>query len=262
MAGAVAALPDIKQASQVAREVFLSTRHTLLVGPAARDFAISRGFQPTQLETNHSETEWHRWHDVKHCQPNFRRRGFWTPDPGVNCGPYTTTEDKVPGRSGSGYPGATERPSGTVDEEHHDTIGMIAIDHNGRMAVGTSTNGAAFHVPGRVGDTPIVGAGGFVDGDVGAAVGTGDGDVMMRFLLSFKTVELMRSGIPPTLACQMSLATVRQNGTWHGGLVALRKDGLFGGACVGFKNFNISFRSKWTGNMTRIIDICCSDKRK
>ena len=70
----------------------------------------------------------------------------------------------------------------------HDTIGMVAIDVNGSIACGTSSNGAAFKIPGRVGDSPIMGAGAYCDIGVGGATGTGDGDQMMRFLPSFAAV--------------------------------------------------------------------------
>lgn len=69
-----------------------------------------------------------------------------------------------------------------ASEENHDTIGMLAIDSQGRTAAGTSTNGARFKIPGRIGDSPIPGAGAYADQNTGAAAGTGDGDIMMRFL--------------------------------------------------------------------------------
>lgn len=69
-----------------------------------------------------------------------------------------------------------------TNEENHDTIGVIAIDKNGHIAAGTSTNGARHKIPGRIGDSPIPGAGAYADQQVGAAAGTGDGDIMMRFL--------------------------------------------------------------------------------
>lgn len=69
-----------------------------------------------------------------------------------------------------------------VNEENHDTIGVIAIDSNGHIAAGTSTNGARNKIPGRIGDSPIAGAGAYADQKVGAAAGTGEGDIMMRFL--------------------------------------------------------------------------------
>ena len=70
----------------------------------------------------------------------------------------------------------------------HDTIGMVAIDKNGSIACGTSTNGAAYKIPGRVGDSPIMGAGAYCETGVGGAAQTGDGDQMMRFLPSFAAV--------------------------------------------------------------------------
>lgn len=70
----------------------------------------------------------------------------------------------------------------TGSEENHDTIGMLAIDSRGRIAAGTSTNGANHKIPGRIGDSPIPGAGAYADQEAGAAAGTGDGDIMMRFL--------------------------------------------------------------------------------
>lgn len=69
-----------------------------------------------------------------------------------------------------------------VNEENHDTIGVVAIDSNGHVAAGTSTNGAKNKIPGRIGDSPIAGAGAYADQKVGAAAATGDGDIMMRFL--------------------------------------------------------------------------------
>ena len=67
-------------------------------------------------------------------------------------------------------------------EQNHDTIGVLAIDTKGHIAAGTSTNGAKFKIPGRIGDSPIAGAGAYADQEVGAAAGTGAGDIMMRFL--------------------------------------------------------------------------------
>ncbi len=104
-----------------------------------------------------------------------------TPDPSSNCGPYTPVGRRTvkPKFGGSG---------------NHDTIGMVAIDASGKMAAGTSTNGAGHKIPGRVGDSPIPGSGAYVDSSVGGAAATGDGDVMLRFLPSFLAVEAMRIG--------------------------------------------------------------------
>ena len=74
---------------------------------------------------------------------------------------------------------------------------MVALDSAARLAVGTSTNGAAHRIPGRVGDTAIIGSGGYVDGDVGGAAGTGDGDILMRYLVAFQAVAEMERGATP-----------------------------------------------------------------
>lgn len=100
------------------------------------------------------------------------------PDPTDSCGPYIPTHEN----SVNFHNKKTE--SSAFSSKNHDTIGMIVIDINGNIAAGTSTNGANHKIPGRVGDSPIPGAGAYADSEVGAAVATGDGDVMMRFLPS------------------------------------------------------------------------------
>lgn len=89
-----------------------------------------------------------------------------------------------------------------VNFENHDTIGMIAIDRHGDLAAACTTSGMAYKIHGRVGDSPIIGAGLYVDGDVGAAVATGHGEYVMRTLGSFLIVELMRNGYGPQQACE------------------------------------------------------------
>ncbi|VDN09102.1 unnamed protein product [Dibothriocephalus latus] len=239
-AGAVASMPYIKEASKVALGVMQMTRHTLLMGPPATNFAASLGFRRTDLASKESRAEWREWHDGN-CQPNFRVPYQWTPDPRRSCGPYRMS---------------LKRPDLGIKEDNHDTIGMIALDEKGSMAVGMSTNGVKFRIPGRVGDTPIPGAGGYVDSKVGGAAGTGDGDVMMRFLLSFRAVELMRQGKNATEACQQSLAAVRERGQWSGGLVALRADGQYGAACVGFESFALVVQST-TVRGPQVIKVPC-----
>lgn len=118
---------------------------------------------------------------------------------------------------------------------------MVAIDSKGNMASGTSTNGARFKIPGRVGDGPITGSGSYVDQNVGGAAVTGDGDVLMRFLPSLTTVEYMRSGMTPSTAAAYSLKKIADYyPKFEGAVVALKNNGEFGAACYGFKNFTYS----------------------
>ncbi|KAM3172726.1 hypothetical protein ACTXT7_013948 [Hymenolepis weldensis] len=222
--GAVAEMPYIKRAAQVALGVLNSTRHTLLVGEAAAKFAESLGYHRTNLSTNESLAIWKQWKNTRSLQNSRTELG--------------------------------------IDEENHDTIGVIALDQRGRMAVGLSTNGARFRIPGRVGDSPIPGAGGYADSKVGAAAGTGDGDVMMRFLLSFKAVELMRAGKRPSDACTISLKTVRQKGIWYGGLIALNADGQYGAACVGFKKFAFVVQNSGSAKNGKVVKVKCLTPRE
>ena len=92
--------------------------------------------------------------------------------------------------------------------EKHDTIGMLAIDREGNMSGACSTSGLAFKMPGRVGDSPIIGAGLFVDNAVGGAVATGTGELVMKTLGSFLIVELMRNGMDPLQACREALLRI------------------------------------------------------
>lgn len=120
--------------------------------------------------------------------------------------------------------------------EQHDTIGMIAI-HNGKLGGGCSTSGLAFKMQGRVGDSPIIGAGLFVDGEVGACTATGMGEIMMKNLSSFLVVEYMRSGDTPTEACKKAVKRVadKMKGSKKDqqmGLIALDRNGNIGGYSV------------------------------
>ncbi|KAL5109148.1 hypothetical protein TcWFU_006970 [Taenia crassiceps] len=248
--GAVAELAYIKEATQVALGVLNSTRHTLLVGEAATRFAESLGYHRTNLSSNESIEEWMQWKS-RNCQPNFRLPYSWIPNAMNSCGPY-----QFKNKSWTDSP--RHRLELGIDATIHDTIGVIALDRHGRMAVGMSTNGARFRIPGRVGDSPIPGAGGYADSKVGAAAGTGDGDVMMRFLLSFKAVELMKAGKHPTEACNISLRSVRQKGTWYGALIALSANGQYGAACVGFKDFAFVVQNGHSLRGGKVIKVKCS----
>ena len=93
-----------------------------------------------------------------------------------------------------------------VNRENHDTIGLIAMDFSGRMAGSCTTSGMAYKIHGRVGDSPIIAAGLFVDGEVGAACATGTGELVIRTAGSHTIVELMRQGMEPEAACKEALA--------------------------------------------------------
>lgn len=130
--------------------------------------------------------------------------------------------------------------------ENHDTIGMIAMDAQGRMAGSCTTSGMAYKVHGRVGDSPIIGAGLFVDGDAGAACATGVGELVIRTAGSHTVVELMRQGMEPTAACKEAVRRIiKQNPEMKDaqvGFLAIRKDGAHGAWSV-YRGFNFALRT-------------------
>lgn len=126
--------------------------------------------------------------------------------------------------------GATYAPH--ANWENHDTIGLIAMDSNGDMAGACTTSGMAYKHPGRVGDSPIIGAGLFVDNEVGAATATGEGEAVMKTLGSFLIVELMRQGYSPQQACEEAvrriISKIKAHPHFQIGYIALNKSGEVG----------------------------------
>lgn len=200
--GAVGCLKRVKRAVSVARKVMEETQHTLIVGDDATRFAVRMGFEEMSLANAASQQAWEEW------SARSERSDAWDPEP-----------------RGSG---------GKV--EGHDTVGTMAVDAHGNVCVGCSTNGRSFKLPGRVGDSPITGAGAYCDNEVGAAIATGNGDVMMRFLPTYHAVELMREGASPGEAAEATLRRIDAKGyRFDGGIVALGKNGEHGGAKRGWE---------------------------
>ncbi|GJQ82384.1 hypothetical protein Trydic_g448 [Trypoxylus dichotomus] len=235
-AGAVADLRRIKDAASVAKHVLQYTTHTLLAGDQATAFAVAMGFTEENLSTNASLAVWEAWEE-NNCQPNYWKNV--DPDPTTSCGPYT------PLPQNSIYYNYHKGTSSIINAQHnHDTIGMIAIDSDGNIAAGTSTNGSKHKIPGRVGDSPIPGSGAYADNEVGAACATGDGDVLMRFLPSFLAVEKMRDGLSPTEAAEIAISRIiRHYPEFSGAVIAVSVDEEYGAACHGMNEFPYSMRS-------------------
>ncbi|UNK50918.1 N(4)-(beta-N-acetylglucosaminyl)-L-asparaginase [Lysobacter sp. S4-A87] len=172
--GAVAALEDIAHPVSVARAVMEKTPHVMLVGAGAQQFAIAQGFEKTPLLTDQARQAWREW--LKTAQ--------YTPQ--INA----------------------ERQQRPGDKSNHDTLGILALDAKGRLAGACTTSGMAWKLHGRVGDSPIVGAGLYVDNEVGAATASGVGEEMVRNAASFLVVELMRQGRSPADACREAIERV------------------------------------------------------
>jgi len=165
--GSVMYLEHIKHAITVARLVMEKTPHVQLVGEGALRLALENGMQKENLLTEASEKAWKEW--LKTSQYS----------------PMTTVENLL------------ERI-----KNNHDTIGMLALDKHGNLSGACTTSGMAYKMQGRVGDSPIIGAGLFVDNEVGAATATGVGEEVVRICGSHTVVEYMRHGYSPADACK------------------------------------------------------------
>ena len=123
-----------------------------------------------------------------------------------------------------------------INVENHDTIGLLALDSHGDLSGACTTSGAAWKLPGRVGDSPIIGAGLYVDNEVGGATATGWGEAVIRAVGCFLVVELMRQGNSAQQACELAVERViSKNPDWRDiqvGFIALAKDGSYGGYCI------------------------------
>jgi L-asparaginase/N4-(beta-N-acetylglucosaminyl)-L-asparaginase len=123
-----------------------------------------------------------------------------------------------------------------INVENHDTIGMLALDSHGNLAGACTTSGAAYKLPGRVGDSPIIGAGLYVDNEVGAATATGQGELMMKTVGCHLVVELMRQGLSPKEACRKAVERIAARlpdfAKYQVGFLALSKSGDSGAFCI------------------------------
>jgi len=191
-AGAVAALEGVRTPSLVAKAVMENTDHHLLVGKGAQTFARNMGFKiEDDLNTDHSRQLWLEW----------KRRT----DPAHYLDPKTRAE--VWRREGMKMV-----EEGLVDREHYyGTINCDGVNAKGEICGVTTTSGLAWKIPGRVGDSPILGAGLYVDGAVGAAGSTGRGEANLYNLCSFLIVEEMRHGRHPKDAGMEALRRIKAN---------------------------------------------------
>jgi N4-(beta-N-acetylglucosaminyl)-L-asparaginase len=227
-AGAVGALEDIATASNVAKAVMDYTDHVMLVGAGAKKFALQMGFKEQNLLTEKSRQDWLRW---KQClNPNDN----WLDEAGGG------KREAVGGMrdAGSGMRVAYDNPLHVKFTTG--TINMNAVNARGDISSVTTTSGRSWKIPGRVGDSPIVGAGQYCDNTVGAAGSTGRGEANIKVCGAFLIVEFMRQGLSPEQAClrcvdrviAMTETRLLDNGRplFDLEFYAVAKDGRFGGA--------------------------------
>ena len=224
--GAVADLRGVPNAAAAAAMVLKYSKHTILAGQQASDFAEEMGLAKSSLETQGSAALFKAWMG-KDCQPNYRQGVY--PDPETSCGPYSRLPD--PGGERGPAPRLSQRYNRHVRQDNHDTIAMVIVGDDGHVVSGASTNGANHKVPGRVGDSPIPGAGSYAMNGVGGCGCTGDGDTMMRFLPCYQVVESMRLGMSAKDAAEDAVARIRRfYPSFLGALIAVGADGTHAGA--------------------------------
>lgn len=203
--GSVAALENIKTPCSVARLVMERTDHIHLVGAGALRFAKMHGFKEENLLTGKARIRWLKWKE------NLSDKDDWFPP-----------------------------ADGKYEEEKRETgtINVLGLDKDGNIAGITTTSGLSWKIPGRIGDSPIIGAGLYVDNEVGAAGATGRGEEVIRTCGSFYLIERMRSGMSPQEACEAACQRIidinggPKNVTFTDKFVALNKDGEVGCAAI------------------------------
>ncbi|MEO8068448.1 MAG: N(4)-(beta-N-acetylglucosaminyl)-L-asparaginase [Flavobacteriales bacterium] len=232
-AGSVAFVQRFEHPISIARAVMEKTPHVMLVGEGAERWAEENGF--TRKDVPMAD-------DARNAWKNWRLKN-----------------DSLE-RAQDAMPRVNVENTGPSGKNNHDTIGMVAMDANGRLAGSCTTSGLAFKIHGRVGDSPIIGAGLFVDGDVGAACATGTGELMIKIAGSHTVVELMRQGALPEEACKEAVERIlRKNPGMTGqqvGFLALRADGAYGGYSL-YDKFNYALH---TGNENRLVDAAFAKK--
>ncbi len=216
-AGSVAAIERIKHPISVARRVMEKTPHVMLVGEGAQKFAVSEGFkleeQKLSADAEKSYKEWLKKSEYK---------------------PVINIENK-----GHGPFAPATLPDGSLN---HDTIGMVALDSGGNLSGSCTTSGMGFKMRGRVGDSPIIGAGLFVDNEVGAATATGLGEEVIKVCGTHLVVEFMRQGLSPQQACKKAVERIVKKNPVKAkanqvGFIAINKAGEHGAFCLQ-KGFN------------------------
>ena len=265
-AGSVASVRRIKNVSRLAKTVMERTNHTMIVGDGARRFAVAEGFEEMNLLTEHSRKIWLAWK----ASTSFNwRPGIDSPE-WVGRSAAAGAEEKI---AATGRRGALDSPefrARLADICEHDealmaraieviadpptgTINCLAVNEKGEISGTTTTSGLSWKIPGRVGDSPIIGAGLYVDGEVGGAGSTGKGEENIKIAGGHTIVEMMRKGLSPTEACLEAMHRVARNynndkkklNTFHIYFYALNKDGVHGSASLWRNGYERSKRAKY-----------------
>ncbi len=225
-AGSVASVQRIKNVSRLAKTVMERTNHVMIVGDGARRLAVDEGFEEIDLLTDHSRKIWLAWK----AKTSFNWR------PGIDSPEWKDHMSAL----FDGDQAKIAYAERVISRPPTGTINCLAVNAKGEVSGTTTTSGLAWKIPGRVGDSPVIGAGLFVDGDVGGAGSTGKGEENIKICGGHTVVEMMRKGMKPVDACSEAMGRVVRNynsdkkklQTFHLYFYAVNKDGEFGSASL------------------------------
>lgn len=238
-AGAVAAVRRIKNVSRLAKTVMDNTNHIMIVGDGARRFAVEQGFEEMNLLTEHSRKIWLAWK----AKTSFNwRPGIDSPEWKEHMSSLFDGDDK---QIAYAERVIAHPPTGTIP--------CMAVDAKGDISATTTTSGLSWKIPGRVGDSPIIGAGCYVDNEVGAAGSTGKGEENIKICGGHSIIEMMRQGKSPADACLEALGRVAHNykndkkklNTFHLYFYAINKDGVHGAASLWRNGYEASKQASY-----------------
>lgn len=226
--GGVAFMQNIKHPISVARKLMENSPHVFLVGKGAEQFAIENGFEakPNKLSET-AEKAWKVWLKESKYESIVNIENLSQPQ---------TSPVKLPN-----------------GEPNHDTMGTIALDSNQNLSGACTTSGMAFKIHGRVGDSPVIGAGLFVDNEIGAATSSGVGEEVIRICGTHLIIELMRFGYSPQKACEEAIKRIVKRDpdkakTFQVGFIALSKKGEVGAYSIQ-PNFTYSVTNSTTNEV-------------
>jgi N4-(beta-N-acetylglucosaminyl)-L-asparaginase len=269
-AGSVAGVRRIKNVSRLAKTVMERTNHVMIVGEGAHRFAIAEGFEDLNLLTERSRLAWLAWK----ASSSFNWR------PGIDSPDYVkrlaidVSDRRFPREYEERIAVLFDTPERQAWLPHVQevvahpptgTIPCMAVDAKGDISATTTTSGLAWKIPGRVGDSPIIGAGCFVDNEVGAAGSTGKGEENIKIAGGHTIVEMMRRGKTPTEACVEAMTRVAHNykndkkklATFHLFFYAINKDGLHGAASIWRTGYDRNKHANYAvhdGTESRLMD--------
>jgi N4-(beta-N-acetylglucosaminyl)-L-asparaginase len=250
-AGSVASVRRIKNVARLAKTVMEKTNHVMIVGDGARRFGVAEGFEEMNLLTEHSRLLWLAWK----ASTSFNWR------PGIDSPEWKEHVSSI-------FSGDQEKiayAERVIAHPPTGTIPCMAINEKGDISATTTTSGLAWKIPGRVGDSPIIGAGCCVDNEVGAAGSTGKGEENIKISGGHTIIEMMRKGMSPKDACLEALNRVAHNykndkkklATFHIFFYALNKDGVHGAASLWRNTYDRSHHAAYAvhdGTEARLVD--------